>query len=285
LADELKWELEVNSTCININNDQTQKSVGKLLKQARQQHKVRDLTLIASELCIKPYLLEALEQDNFESFAAACYATGFLKSYASYLGLNTKEIISIYVNEYAVSKELAVLKFPEAEKHFQLPLKSVAGIAILCLATFVGVWNSNNNLDAGEVAIPSVSSDVNPVIDTVKEVEDFKTPAIKDILAAPIDEFSSTKAINLADVHLKANDDVWIRISENDGTALIDKILTKGENIVVTKSQGLSLMTNNAAALDVFVGSKAFKPLGAEGEIVKNFNLAHEKLRELSMRD
>ena len=96
------------------------------------------------------YLLEALEQGDFGSFPSSCYATGFLKNYAALLGLDTKDIVSRYEAEYAGSNESVVLSFPEAENYRVLPVKSIAGIATLCVAIFVGAWVSYDNFSVAE---------------------------------------------------------------------------------------------------------------------------------------
>ncbi len=56
------------------------------------------------------------EAGKFDSFPSACYATGFLKNYAAFLGLDTKEIISKYEQEYAGLNDVVILTFPEVKK-------------------------------------------------------------------------------------------------------------------------------------------------------------------------
>ena len=257
----------MNSIGTDIESIEAQKSVGKILRQARQKHNVRDLNIIASDLCIKPYLLEALELDDFGSFPSSCYATGFLKNYSNYLGLNANEVIALYEKEYTGSTQGVVLSFPEAEKYNSFPIKGVAGIAMICVALFLGVWTSYDRLDAEEtlelLAPTSLQSESTPV------------------------EFNENNAVVVSEisdeVRLKASEDVWVRISEEDGTVLVDKILAKGENLIAPKPLGLNLMTNNAGALSIFVGEKEVVSLGVDGEILENVILEQETLLKLSM--
>jgi len=261
----------VNSICTDIKSDKAQKSVGKILKQARQKHVIRDLSVIARELCIKPYLLEALEQDDFGSFPSSCYAIGFIKNYSNFLGLDTKDVVARYEAEYAGLKECVVLDFPGVEKSRGLAIKSVAGIASLCAVIFVGVWSSYNNLDAEEAidtAAPAILS----------------TPVSAET-EAPIVEAKQPAVLITDDVHLKANQDVWIRLSDSDGTVRMEKVLARGEDLIAPKDQGISLMTNNAAALSVYVDGSAVTALGGKGEIIENISLEQEKLLEFSMLD
>lgn len=259
----------MNSISTDIKSEETQESVGKILKQARLEHKVKDLNVIAEDLCIKAYFLEALEQGDFGSFASSCYATGFLKNYATFLGLDTKEVVAKYEAEYAGSNECVVLTFPEVEKYNLFPIKSVAGIATLCITIFFGVWASYDSTDAEEVSdmveptmLHSSAATAVPLVE--KPVETIAVVASDELL-------------------LKANQDVWVRLSESDGTVVVEKILNKGEDLVAPKTQGLSLMTNNAAALSVHLDGEVVNTLGYEGEIIENIALEQEKLLELTM--
>ncbi len=261
--------IKVNSISTDIKSNATEVSVGKMLKQARQAHKVRDLNIIAEELCIKPYLLEALEQGDFASFPSSCYATGFLKNYASYLGMDTKEVVSRYEMEYAGSKECVVLAFPEAENYNKLPLKSMAGVATLCVVILAGVWTGFHNFKAEE------AGDVAPSTNNRSMETNINAPAPP--------EAQEAVAISSDEVRLKATQDVWVRLSDQEGSIRVEKILAKGEDLIAPADEGLSLMTNNAAGLSVYVDGTSSVALGREGEIIESIKLEQEELLELSM--
>ncbi len=262
----------MNSICTDIKSDLTVTNVGKILKEARQKHKVRDLNVIAEELCIKPHLLEALEQGDFASFPSSCYATGFLKNYANFLDLNTRDVVSRYEAEYAGSKECVVLSFPEAKKYSKIPVKAIVGVATLCIAIVVGIWAGFDRLDAEEI-VPGVTS-------TKLQTKVSASEAQVTDNAAP-----ETVAVADDEVRLEAVEDVWVRLSENDGSVRVEKILNKGQGLVAPTDEGLSLMTNNAAALKVLVNGSDAKPLGVQGQIIENIKLEQQELVELSLLD
>jgi len=261
----------LNSIYTEIKSEEAQKSVGMILKQARQKHSIGNLNVIARELCIMPYLLKALEQDDFDSFPSYCYATGFVKNYSNYLGLDTKDIIARYEVEYAGLKESVVINFPEIEKHNGLVLKSIAGVTSLCLVILVGVWMSYNSLDAEE-AIDSTP----PVKLSMPATVETKTPVFED---------NKSGAIFTDGARLKANQDVWVRLSDSNGTVRMEKILARGEDLIVPNDQGISLMTNNAAALSIYIDGMAVATLGGEGKIIENISLEQETLLEYSTLD
>lgn len=261
----------MNSICTEIKSDKTQKSVGKILKQARRKHSIRDLNVIARELCITTYLLEALEQDDFGSFPSSCYAIGFIKNYSNYLGLDTKEVVARYEAEYEGSKDCVMLDFPEAETHNKLAIKSVAGIATFCIAIFVGVWSSYNNLDAGEAIEASAPTSLSAPVSVEPEITS--------------QEIIKTTAMTSDDVRLKANQDVWVRLIDSDGAVRMEKILARGEDLIAPDDKGISLMTNNAAALSLYVDGSAVTALGVEGEIIENISFEQENLLEFKALD
>jgi len=68
---------------------------GKILQQARKKKRYTT-DKVHTTTKIKKEYIEGLENDNVSVFPAEIYYKNFLKSYASYLGLNPNEIISIY---------------------------------------------------------------------------------------------------------------------------------------------------------------------------------------------
>jgi len=68
------------------------KSIGQILRQARED---RSLTLgqVSRAIHIRVRYLQALEADEYETLPSRVQARGFLRSYASYLGLDTAQLL------------------------------------------------------------------------------------------------------------------------------------------------------------------------------------------------
>ena len=73
-------------------------SVGQMLREERE---ALDLTLdqISDDLRIETRFLSALEDDDFESFAAPVFAKGYLRQYASRLKLDDKSVLTLYYRQ------------------------------------------------------------------------------------------------------------------------------------------------------------------------------------------
>ncbi|MDG1708277.1 MAG: DUF4115 domain-containing protein [Emcibacteraceae bacterium] len=273
----------MNKLCTDIKADPDTMNVGDLLREARHEHHVRDLDMIARELCIKIHLLEALEEGKFDSFPSACYATGFLKNYAAFLGLDTKEIISKYEQEYAGLNDKVVLAFPEVKKN-KFSIGKLIGAASFFAALIMGVWMTNSTFDAQELSNALMVTKAEAAVTMPKPA--LETIVEEKVVLDPITEQLTAKATPLPfdqNIQLTAKDDVWVRITKGDGTTIVEQVFAKGEMFTHPQELGLVLMTNNAAAISIVVGSNSFKSLGQQGEIIENMALEQEKLLELSM--
>ena len=67
-------------------------SLGEKLLQARRTKNLK-LEQVSQKINIRPEYLLALEEERFDKLPAGLYGKNFIKEYASFLGLNTKEIL------------------------------------------------------------------------------------------------------------------------------------------------------------------------------------------------
>lgn len=77
------------------NLDTDASTVGELLRNARLK---KGLTIsdVSAELCIRKIYINAIENMDLSNLPPAPYGLGFVRSYASYLGLNSDRIVSSY---------------------------------------------------------------------------------------------------------------------------------------------------------------------------------------------
>lgn len=78
--------------------------LGDVLKNTREE-KGLELSEIAQALCIRESFLQALEEGDYASFPALVYGAGFLRSYASYLGLDANTMTKKFHHETSHLKE------------------------------------------------------------------------------------------------------------------------------------------------------------------------------------
>ncbi len=265
----------------NIN----EKSVGALLRKARGSLSIRK---ISDELCISSYLLKALEQGRSNVFASNCYATGFLKNYSEYLGLDTVEIIRKYKIEFnhyvekpnslkPIESSFCVGNDSEA-KHLVSRMVSYLGVVLLLAS---GVWffvsktgmlaeetYSKLNLQSSFQILESKTS--SDGVKTVKEKEDFsfiQTARAK----LPV------KTLAQGQVKVRAKENSWVRITGQNNKILFDRILYAGEEVQMPYLKDMVMMTSNAGALRISFGDNEGYIFGKKSQIIEGIILAKKE--------
>ena len=113
--------------------------VGQKLYETRI-HKSLTLEEIAQATKIRPEFLTAIEKGEYNKLPSPAYAQGFVRNYASFLGLSQKEILALFRREFDEKKAFKVL--PDGMTQNDFPLTRVriqqsffvialAGIALL----------------------------------------------------------------------------------------------------------------------------------------------------------
>lgn len=87
-----------------------------ILKSRREQRRI-SLETVQKETRISLSYLEAMESGRWEIFPAEVYLLGFLRKYASYLGLNAEEVVGLYRKQVEESR---AIEFSRKESQRQL---------------------------------------------------------------------------------------------------------------------------------------------------------------------
>lgn len=111
--------------------------VGQRLKEARLEKKL-SLDDVAKDTKIRASFLSAIESGDYHKLPSPSYAQGFVRNYASFLGLSEREMVILFRREFDQEKEMKVLPKGFVEER-QLPVahfkvsQAVAGIIVLVL--------------------------------------------------------------------------------------------------------------------------------------------------------
>ena len=134
---------------INVTGNEglaNQDSIGSLLQNARN-NKNEELSVVSRSLRIRQVYLEAIENNQFNILPGDIYVSGFIRSYATYLGLDSEHIIERYKSDIDRGKTKPDLIFPT-----YVPENSIPGAAILLLGLMIamvgyGSWYFFSNED------------------------------------------------------------------------------------------------------------------------------------------
>lgn len=286
------------------------KKVGVILKEARLAKKL-EIADIADKTNISEHFLLAIENDDFSALpVGAVYASGFVRTYAKFLGLDVWEIYDRFKAETAGHIHTPIKGVMEPEADGTRPDRKIILIAIAVAIAAYLLWslfgcvseNADNReapvLTQAETSslssvaalteaepqeeetaqvvvkegafIPSEPETVSPASDALVPALAVKTQKDKPVSYGAAD--GKTRVV------LVATKEVWVQVERPD-EIIISRILVKGDRYNVPDNDDtLTLRAGSGDGLDVFVDGEKVAPLGRAGAIVRNVKIDAESL-------
>jgi cytoskeleton protein RodZ len=269
--------------------------IGSALREAREAANA-SLDDISALLKIRSDHLQALENDDFDRLPGSVYAIGFIRTYATHLGLNAGELIERY--KAAVSVPHLEDQGPNPQTEHE-PVSGALKITIALAAVFVvyilwliagGAGDDNKNSRVAETAAPAREVPAAPATPsappqpaaqepatapaapaTPSAPPSLETPPV-NIVAAPsvevneITPLSDDAALN-ANVEIRAMRRTWMRIESDEGRVLFSSIIRQGEGFTLDDNV-YTLATRDAGALEFFVNDASVGSVGRRGQIL-----------------
>ena len=237
-------------------------------ERARQQIELSD---IAARTRIPLRHLEAIEAGRHDGLPAIPYSAGFVKSYATVLGLDGQ----------AMSRDFREQMGEERRAHFEpeayepvdpsrVPSRLLAmialGVALLLGMGYLLLRFEGDNSELAKLAADTVE-DVRPAAPKVAR------PALVPV--APAEPTIPTGPISIA-----ASEDVWMKISERGGTRtyFLD-VLKAGQTFTVPDDAvDPILRTGRAQVMKVSIGTTELPPVGPPDRLVRAYSLKRKAL-------
>jgi transcriptional regulator with XRE-family HTH domain len=232
-------------------------TIGRVLAEARERagKSLKDVERVTK---IRAKYIEALENDQFGLIPGDAYVRGFIRSYATYLGIDPEPLIEQYRAEYEhpVRYEAKVFaEIPSRTKQHSI-LKRVLLFLLVLAVLFVGVLSWAAYM-AGRVSKHTTQEQPSLI---------KKTQATK---IKPTVKKEKTKVVTLL-VKLTAIDErgCWIR-AKVDKEIIFEGLLEKGEYKEFKVEKSLSVKAGNARGLEVRVNGKRMGVFGKSGGIAE----------------
>lgn len=248
--------------------------VGQILAKARQKRR-REIKRIAEQLCIRPSYLEALENSQYDVFPGHVYAIGFLKTYATYLGLDADELVDMYKKETDfMPPEPVIMPIPERSSMMPTLKYLFIGILIISIVWVIWYFASYAEVEKKAVLPPIVEKEE---ITLIPEVVDEVTSPIED--QEIVEEKSEPSLPPSSRIQIIAKEDVWLEIQDED-MFIFNRVLKAGETFDVPQnSDNMLLKTGNAGGMDILVDGEKIKPLGPSGAVRSRIKLSPDSLK------
>lgn len=216
--------------------------IGPTLREARNRRKL-DLAEVEAAIKIRVRYLQAIENEEWDALPGGAYTRGFIRTYASYLGLDGDRLADDYRRIATPPGGERVPKrvepVPTAMRRTGSPLSGRAVVAAVCLV-----------LVAIVVAIALTGGDGDSSSEPSAAKSDRGEPAMP--------EREMTVAKPGVAMRLQATAEVWVCLLDGDGVPLVDgRILQDGTEAGPYRSRDFEIALGNGSVEMVVDGKRA----------------------------
>lgn len=259
-------------------------SIGEFLKREREYRNI-SLEEISRTTKIREDMLRALEEDRLDSLASPVFIKGFLRAYATYVGLNPTDLVLRYETSLREEKVPPVKKAVDDTpkqwilKYIVFPVSLLLLLGVLLFLALhrpMIIETDTERQQAVEPVTPSVSQDKSVPPIARKDADSvipshfhhkkslLSPPPIHPLLPVtpPLSETPSG-----IELQLRALEDTWIQIQIDQRPAR-EILLKSGEVISSRGERNIEMKIGNAGGLEIFYNGKDLGKLGESGKVV-----------------
>jgi cytoskeleton protein RodZ len=137
-----------------------------------------DVDYVAQILRIRPAVLVAIEKGEFDQLPGPAYAVGFVRSYATYLGLDAEALVIRFKNETTAVARRPHLEFPLPIRDSRVPTGPLLIICILlAIITYGGWYYLSSKPDQMAGMVPTVPERLQRLLAMPAPHKDNEAPA------------------------------------------------------------------------------------------------------------
>jgi cytoskeleton protein RodZ len=229
--------------------------------------------------------LQALEEGRVKDLPGAAYAVGFVRSYATALGLDPDEAVRRFrdVSGTAVTKS-GELVFPEPVPRRGIPTGVLAALGLaLAMGGYIAWYQWSGRGERVVDAVPPLPPRLERAADATAPRETPTAPVVEPPAPAPAPIAAPPPPPRIDPdkprVVIRAKGESWVQIRDNPGNRVItDRVLRAGETIEIPNRPGIVLTTGKAENLDILLDGQDVDPFGGPG-VRRNIALEPERLR------
>jgi cytoskeleton protein RodZ len=306
----------------NYTNVQTDLPVGEILRRARMQAGL-SLEDVKEQLKMKISQVQALEDMNFEAFSGWIYVTGYIRSYADFLGLDSDKVLLLLKNQTGRHQEKREYNLPEPSSETQMPdlwiiISAVAALVVILIAVIMVQAMSGGDsdvtgipeiespppavatLETGEKPAaqqpqaedaeigysPEAQQEMGRIVGEIGQVEESAAEATTPAPAANTDSTIPAAEEDVSHrIVINVNEKSWVEIRDETGKKIVSRVLNEGDSFFVPDDANrMTMTTGNASGIELVVDGKELGAVGKRGEIRRNIPLEPESLKEMFAR-
>lgn len=259
-------------------------TVGQYLRQEREKRKIT-LDSVAKVTRITKENLEALENDEFQAISAPVFVRGFLRNYATYLGLDPQELVARYDSQTNLIKIPGAKEASQPSKDENPVFKYLAFLCILLAGVAIIYYLQKPSVPPPPAPVvtpapgsPSPAPGARPSplktetspgkpVPKVIPPEKEKKPSEKLVTAATVPGEKETTPDRRHVLKAVATEKTWLRIL-NDEQQVSDVLLQPKETSSWTARRQFHITIGNAGGIELFLNGVSQGRLGKSGEVI-----------------
>ncbi len=253
-------------------------TIGNILRTEREK-KGLSIKDIENSTSIRSLYINAIEENDFKVIPGEVYVKGFIRNYASCLGLNPQEIMDVYRKMQAESEgSLDPNGFPVSETVTNEAIRGEETTASSQKSS-IGKWLTIGVVTAGLVggAIWWFTSTMQPAPPQMKEqVQNSPAPTPPAQPSPPTAATQPAPATKPISVTAKFTEDCWILVNA-DGKDIHEGMQKSGDSFTWEAQNVLTIKVGNAGGVDITYNGQPQGKLGTKGEVTQKTFLINTK--------
>ena len=249
---------------------------------------------VVARLRIRMSFMEAIEDGRVADLPGSTYAVGFVRNYATLLGLNAAEVSRRFRAEAHEVNRKTELAFPAPAPQRGVPAMAVVLLgAVIAAGAYAAWYRSSGDARTAVEAVPVMPERLAPLADRAPpsnlspQIASILPPSppppggVAPVAAAPVAAApppapaaaaasaivpAASAALDQARVILRFKADTWIQV-RGQGQVLLNRIMRGGETWPVPRGMQVKLTTGNAGSTEVLVDGVPDPALGPPGAV------------------
>lgn len=233
--------------------------IGARLRHARET-KGLSIDALSRSTRVQPRLISAIEQNDAVTLPPRPYGRGFVRAYASEVGLDPDGTVREFFSQFTLAdalpkpaprRQIDDIDSSSSKNGWLWPVGAVlAYAAVGLLVIFAGRWALQNGGEAGAVGTSGTQ------LPAASALVERQPPAAARTPPAP------TGIV----VVLEATGPAWVTASV-DGVRTVYRTLAPGERVNLTATTEVSIRTGDAGAMTWQVNGRAATVMGQPGKV------------------
>lgn len=276
--------------------------VTSLLKQSREKKNI-SLQEAETAVHIPVRYLQVLEGgEESRLFADKMYLVPYLRTYATFLGLNPTTVVTQFVTELQGAQAIEEAVRPQRAElvpaSSRLSSLATPFLLLLALLGVFAVFSREDTVDTPEpletmidtsAALSSPPSDSPPLSEVVtasaippsvssgspadtETVQPLPVSSPSPPLTLVATEPESPSVVAAYVLKVRAKEKTWVRVTI-DGQQQKDATLEPGQHVEWSAQQGFMLTLGNAGGVDLTLNGKNLSPPGKPGQVMRDLRL------------